>query len=74
MLFNTTIEKPLLNLEVHLKADHSVPLLIFKGRESVDKQLSDFSTMHNLDDTMRTKLATIVSQKLTGGGGGSSQK
>ena len=35
MLMNTA-EKPLLNLEIHIDADYSVPLLIYKGKEPVD--------------------------------------
>ena len=48
-----TPEKPLLNLEVHLDAKTSVPLLIYRGRESVERQLTDFSNINNLDEIMR---------------------
>ena len=59
-----TPEKPLLNLEVHLDAQTSVPLLIYRGRDSIERQLSDFSNIHRLDEIMQSKLSQIVAQKI----------
>ena len=52
----STPEKPLLNLEVHLDAQTSVPLLIYRSKDSIERQLSEFSNVHRLDEIMRSKL------------------